>query len=124
MISSYLSSRQLVYNTSSRPQQKHISLGAAQGSILSPDLWNVNYDGILRRICQKELFCFDTSVVTAAVIMLRNTEEVQRKLRRVMLRTKTWLDSHGLDLTMHKTDLLLITGRLMDMSVGNEVIRT
>ena len=28
----------------------------------------------------------------AAVITARNTEEAQRKLRRVMLRTKTWLD--------------------------------
>ena len=45
-----------------------------------------------------------------------------------MLRTKTWLNSHGLDLAMHKTELLLITyGRIflhVNMSIGNEVIRT
>ena len=44
-----------------------------------------------------------------------------------MLRTKTWLDSHGLDLAMNKTELLLITGRripLQEMSIGNEPIRT
>ena len=46
-----------------------------------------------------------------AVIMDRNTEEAQRKLRRFMIRTKTWLDSYGLELAMHKTKLLLITGR-------------
>ena len=45
-----------------------------------------------------------------------------------MLRTKTWLDSHGLDLAMHKTELLLIAGRRyplhVEISIGNEVIRT
>ena len=65
---------------------------------------------------------------SAAVTTARNTEQAQRKLRRVMLRTKTWLNSHGLDLAMHKTELLLITGRRfplhVDMNIGNEVIRT
>ena len=38
------------------------------------------------------------------------------------------MDSHGLDLAMDKTELLLITGRRIhlqvDMSIENEVIRT
>ena len=45
-----------------------------------------------------------------------------------MLKTKTCLDSHGLELAMHKTELLLIIGRRIplhvEMSIGNEVIRT
>ena len=44
-----------------------------------------------------------------AVTAARNTEEAQRKLRRVVVRTKTWLNSHDLDLAVHKTELLLIT---------------
>ena len=59
----------------------------------------------------------------AAVITARNTEEAHRKLRRVMLRTKTWLYSHGLDLAMYKTELLLIIDRRiplhLEMSIGN-----
>ena len=60
----------------------------------------------------------------AADITAKNTKESQRKLRRVMLRTKTCLN---LDLSMHKTDLLLDTGRHIPSqlyrSIGNEVIR-
>ena len=47
MIISYLRNRQLVYNTISGSRVKHITSGAAQGSILDPNLWNINYDGIL-----------------------------------------------------------------------------
>ena len=128
MISSYLHNRQLVYNTSSRPRLKHIASEAAQGSILGPDLWNINYDGILREDMPEGTFLVGYADDIAAVITARNTEEVQRKLRRVMLRTKTWLDSHGLDLVMHETELLLITGHRIplhvEMNFGNEVITT
>ena len=43
-----------------------------------------------------------------------------------MLRTVTWLDSLGLDMAIHKTELLMLTGRhiplLVDISIGHEVI--
>ena len=61
----------------------------------------------------------------AAVITVRNKEEAQRKLRRVMLRTVTCLDSHSLE---HKMELLLITDRhiplKVDTSIVSKVIRT
>ena len=45
-----------------------------------------------------------------------------------MLGTKTWLNFHGLDLAMHKMELLLITGRHIplheDSTIGNEVFKT
>ena len=63
----------------------------------------------------------------AAVVTASYREETQRKLNHVMLRMKTWSDSHGLDLAMHKTEILLTTGRhiplQMDMSIGNEAIK-
>ena len=100
----------------------------AQGSILGPDLCNVNYNGILRDGMPEGTFSVGYADNIAAVITASNTEEAQQKLRRVMLRTKAWLVSHGLDQAMHKTELLLITGHhiplQVDMSIGNEVIRT
>ena len=64
----------------------------------------------------------------AAIITSGNTEEAQRKLRRVMLRTKTWLNFHGPDLAMHKAELQLTTGcqnRLqVDVNIENDTIWT
>ena len=53
----------------------------------------------------------------AAVITARNTEETQQKRTRVVLRMETLLDFQDLDLAMHKTELLLITGRRMPLHV-------
>ena len=72
-ISSYLSNRQLVYNTSLGPRVKHITSGGAQGS------------GILRKHMLEETFLVGYTDDIAAVITARNTDEAQGKLRRVML---------------------------------------
>ena len=77
---------------------KHIISIATQRSILGHDLWNVNYDGILRENKSEGTFLVGYADNIAAVITARNMEEAQRKLSRVMLRTKTWLNSLGLDL--------------------------
>ena len=37
------------------------------------------------------------------------------------VRTKTWFDSHDLDLAMHKMKLLLFTGRYIPLQVGMSI---
>ena len=48
LIEDYLKDRFIVYDTEDGPRLKELTAGAAQGSILGPDTWNVSYDGILR----------------------------------------------------------------------------
>ena len=62
--------------------------GAAQGSIFCPDLWNVNYDTILREDMPEGTFLVGYADDIAVVITTRSTKEAQLKLGRVMLRTK------------------------------------
>ena len=63
-----------------------------------------------------------------AVIKSRNTEEVKHRLRQVMMRTKSLLETHGLQMAMHKTELLLLTRRHIpveiDINIGDLVILT
>ena len=54
MIRAYLKDRVLVYETEDGPRTKEVTAGAAQGSVLGPELWNISYDGILRIwICRR-----------------------------------------------------------------------
>ena len=44
---SYLSDRVLLYDTTEGRRTKVVTAGAAQGSVLGPDIWNIDYDEIL-----------------------------------------------------------------------------
>lgn len=128
IIRSYLRNRVLMYNTSEGTRKIQITSGAAQGSILGPDLWNISYDEILKIDMPENTFLVGYADDIAAVIQARNTEDAQRRLRQVMIRTKTWLESRGLQLAMHKTELVLLTRQHIpteiDMQVNELIIRT
>lgn len=118
MIRNYLKDRVLIYNTSECTKRMQVTSGAAQGSILGPDIWNASYDEILKIEMPADTFLVGYADDIAAVIQARNTEEAQRKLRQVMIRTKAWLVSHGLELATHKTELLLFTRRQIPVEIN------
>lgn len=128
VLRSYLRDRVLTYNTSAGMRRTRVTSGAAQGSILGPALWNVSYDDILRIEMPENTFLVGYADDIAAVIQARNTEDAERRLRQVMIRTKSWLHDHGLELATQKTELLLLTRRqiptVVDMTVDDVTIST
>lgn len=128
IIGNYLKNRELWYSTTNGSRTKRITSGAAQGSILGPDLWNASYDEILKIKMPEDTFLVGYADDIAAVIKARNTDDAQRKLRQVMLRTQAWLDQHGLQLATHKTEVLLLTRRHIpleiEMHIGDTQILT
>ena len=126
MIGAYLKDRILVYGTEDGPRTKEVTAGAAQGSVLGPELWNIAYDGVLRMDMP-----VDTSLVgyaddVAAIIASRDLEGAQMKLNQVMRRVSQWMVDHGLSLAVQKTEIVVLTTRRMDtivpIQVGNETI--
>lgn len=86
-----------------------ITSGAAQSSILGPDLGNISYIDILRMEIPQETFLVGYADDIAAVTSARDIEEAEGKLRQVVIRTHTWLDSHELNLAAQKTERLRVT---------------
>lgn len=124
VLQSYLKDRELLYDTSDGMRRKKITSGAAQGSILGPDLWNITYDEILRIEMPDDTYLVGYADDIAAVITARNTEEAKRKLNQVMLRTRFWLEAHGLSLATEKTELILLTKRHIQLEVEMKVFDT
>lgn len=128
MVRSYFRNRTLIYNTIQGSKRIQVTSGAAQGSILGPELWNASYDFILRMDMPEGSFLVGYADDIAAVIQARTIEEAQRRLNQVMIRARSWLQSHGLELATHKTELLLMTGRRIptgiNMRVNDVVIST
>ena len=124
IVRSYLSNRELIYETSDGTRRKKVTSGAAQGSILGPDLWNITYDEILRIEMPDDTYLVGYADDIAAVITARNTEEAQRKLTQVMLRTRSWLEDHGLSLATEKTELILLTKKHISLETEMRVLDT
>lgn len=128
MVEDYLSDRELIYDTTEGPRRKEVNAGAAQGSILGPDLWNISYDGILRMEMPDDTFLVGYADDIAAVITARDTEDAKRRLNQVMRRVHKWMEDHGLSLAMEKTEIVLLTRRqiptMIELQVGQEVLNT
>lgn len=128
MVCSYLKDRELLYHTQGGLKHKTITSGAAQGSILGPDLWNASYDDIFSIEMPDGTHLSGYADDIAAIIIARDEVEAQRKLNMVMIRTRTWLESRGLQLAAEKTELVMLTKRHIpleiNMQVSDQVIRT
>jgi len=121
MTRSYLSDRVLLYDTSDGSRRLTITSGAAQGSILGPDLWNDTYDSILDMKMPEDSHLVAFADDVAAVIVARDTTKAQRKLNAVMTQVQTWLRDHGLKLAAEKTELLLLTRSHIPLEVPLQV---
>lgn len=121
VIRDYLKNRVLIYNTTEGQRRIEVTSGAAQGSILGPDLWNISYDEILNMEMPQDTFLVGYADDIAAVIKARSMDEAKRKLNQVMIRTRMWLNAHGLQLAAHKTEILLITRKHMPLELDFNV---
>jgi len=114
IVDNYLSDRKVLYNTDCGVQEKVMTAGAAQGSVLGPDLWNIVYDSLLRLDMPDDTYLVAYADDVAAVITARNTELAQIRLSQIMRRVTTWIDRHGLQLALEKTEVALLTGRSVE----------
>lgn len=131
IIEDYLRDRKLQYTTTDQGQQlKKITAGAAQGSILGPDLWNVLYDGLLRADLPKEAFLVGYADDVAAVVSARTIEKATDVAQKVMSIIKNWMNLHGLELAEEKTEVVILSRRTsiktreVPINLGDTVVTT
>jgi len=107
---------------------KTVTAGAAQGSILGQDLWNISYDGILRLDLPEDCFLVGYADDIAAVIVARNVQRAQYELNETMRLVSNWMEDHSLSLAIEKTEIVVLTGRriptLIDFHVNTESIHS
>lgn len=128
MIGDYLKDRALIFNTREGKRRVKVTSGAAQGSILGPDLWNIAYDSLLRLEMPDECVLVGYADDVATLIAARTVEQAQIRLNMVMLLVSNWMTSHGLSLALQKTEVVLLTKKHIptefSIRVGEELLTT
>lgn len=128
ILDSYLRNRTLVYDTTEGQRRMEVTAGAAQGSILGPDLWNVAYDDLLRQQMPEESLLVGYADDVAVLIAARDLELAQLKLNQVMRVVNSWMEDHGLSLALNKTEVVILTKKrintIVPIRVGDEQLET
>lgn len=76
----YFHNRKLIYESAGREETRRLTAGVAQGSVLGPTMWNVLYNGLLRKLMPKgiELNAYAEDIAITA--MAKNKDKVERFL--------------------------------------------
>ena len=113
----YLRERNLQYDTLDGRRHKTLTAGIAQGSVLGPDLWNAFYDGLLRLRFPQGVSLIGYADDVALAISARGSELAQQRLNVVMRLIHSWMEEHGLQLAIPKTEIVLLTRRRIPTAI-------
>lgn len=124
----YLRDRSLIYETEDGQCRKTVTAGAAQGSILGPDLWNVAYDELLELEMPEGVSLQGYADDLAILIATRNVELAQLKLNIAMRRISAWMVGRWMHLAPTKTEIVVLTKKRIDpivsFRIGEELVES
>ena len=84
VLQDYLTNCWLMFDTPEGMKKMQIASETTQGSVLGVDLWNLNYDGILRTEMPEGCLQIGYADDLVAVITARTTDLLQLRLNQVM----------------------------------------
>lgn len=106
ILRSYMSNRELLVGDDACLS---VTCGVPQGSVLSPTLWNLFYDDLLRLPVPDDVklvaFADDVAVVGVA----HNAELVEQLVNPVLKDISEWMTENGLQLALDKSECVVLT---------------
>lgn len=126
IIGNYLKDRSITYTADGRQVTVDITAGIGQGTVLGGDFWNGLYDGLLRIRMPENAESIAYADDAAVVITARTQEAAQDTLNQVMRDVSIWMNNHGLQLALAKTEVIVLTRQRIDtrfmVNIGTETV--
>lgn len=107
IVSSYLSHRSLIVEG----EERQVTAGVPQGSILGPLLWNLAYDGVLELDLPTGAQVVAYADDLALLVTARKEDALQEATNEALELINEWMTRNHLELAPHKTEALYLTGR-------------
>lgn len=111
ILKDYFRNRTVKYDTPEDTICMNMKKGVPQGSVLGPFLWNLVYDGLLRRptppMCKKIAFADDIAIIAQAATVNR----LKIRAEEIVEDTRNWMASAGLVLAESKTEIIRLNGK-------------
>ena len=116
MLEDYFSQRMLLYDTTVGRRSRPLSGGNAQGSLEGPDLLGALINGLLRIAVPDGVTLVGYVDDTAAIIVAPDLNTARIKTEIMMRRVARWMEEHGLQLALAKTEIVILSGRRIELS--------
>ncbi|XP_029054486.1 uncharacterized protein LOC114881785 [Osmia bicornis bicornis] len=111
LIRSYLTNRWLIVNTSDGTDRIQVFGGVPQGSVIGPFMWNLVYDGLLKKTIRRDVYLIAFADDVGIIIIEKDLETIKIIANEVMKDILTWFQGEGLELAPQKSESILLTGR-------------
>ncbi|KAG5861691.1 hypothetical protein JTB14_002321 [Gonioctena quinquepunctata] len=87
-----------------------VTAGVPQGSGLGPTLWNVSYDGVLRKSYPEGVEAVAFADDLALTVRANSEYEMKHKAEIAIEIVENWMEENGLTLAKHKTETVVLKG--------------
>ena len=128
MVENYFSQRMLLYDTTLGRKSRPLSGGVALSSLKCPDFWGPLIGRLLRMALPERITLVGFVNGTAAIIVAPNLNTDQTKSEIIMLRVSHWMEEHGIQLALEKTEIVILSGKRIEMIVpiriSDQIIET
>ena len=112
LVRNYLNHREVTIRTESGEVTKEICKGCPQGSLLGPTLWNLVFDGLLKKVERAGNRIIAYADDGAIIIEGNSRNELQEQGQKIINLVDDWCERHKMKLSAGKTVMMMLRGVL------------